>query len=71
MLHRLVRKKPDNWYFVLTTAEFDYNNSVKSSIDHSPFEIAHDLKPHYPINLTPLPYDACPSEFAHTFAQHL
>ena len=51
-------------------AEFVYNNSVNRSTGKSPFEVVIGICPRLPIDLSPLPTEAKPSQEAEQFARH-
>eukprot|EP00268_Persea_americana_P063957 TRINITY_DN8359_c0_g3_i3.p1 TRINITY_DN8359_c0_g3~~TRINITY_DN8359_c0_g3_i3.p1 ORF type:complete len:170 (+),score=27.95 TRINITY_DN8359_c0_g3_i3:149-658(+) len=59
------------WDLILPMAEFAYNNSIKRSTGRSPFEVVIGIQPRLPIDLSPLPADARPSQEAEQFARHM
>ena len=71
LLHCLVREHINNWDQILPMVEFAYNSLVNWSTGINPFEIVIGLLPRKPIDLVPLPIEACPSVEAEAFSKHI
>ena len=71
LLRCLVRDHIASWDLILPMVEFAYNTSVNRSTGRSPFEVVTSIQPRLPIDLSPLPAEARPSQEAEQFAQHM
>jgi len=71
LLRNLVGGSIANWDLLLPRAEFANNNSFNRSTRKSPFEFVHGYKPRKPLDMVPLPINACISKSAESFAQHI
>ncbi|CAA6656585.1 unnamed protein product [Spirodela intermedia] len=54
LLRSLVGESLTTWDLIIPCAEFAYNSSTNRTTSMSPFEIAHSLAPHKPLDLIPL-----------------
>ncbi|KAF7821688.1 Transposon Ty3-G Gag-Pol polyprotein [Senna tora] len=57
LLRIVIQKNLKNWEDCLPFIEFAYNRCVRSSTDHSPFEIVYGFNPLTPLDLLPIPID--------------
>ena len=71
LLRYLVGDKLTTWDLVIPRAEFAYNALANRTTRMSPFEVAHGLVPHKPLDLAPIDPHIRASEDGVAFAQHV